>query len=154
LAIPDLDRLVQFYFDKGLSSASHRTYTTGIKRFTNFCTKYNIHQPYPVTQSLLCYYISYLANEGLAASSIKVYLAALRHKQIALGLPESAHATMPKLKLVSAEQKPQPPRSNNVSRSHPLFCTRSGHCGRTRLGNQTRSCYGPPAQQPSLVSSG
>lgn len=72
-----------------------------MRRFEQFCSQYNIPQPYPVTQPRLCYYISFLANQGLAASSIKVYLSALRHKQISLGLPETGHSAMPKLKMIS-----------------------------------------------------
>ena len=42
-----------------------------------------------------------MASQGLAPTSIKVYLAALRNKQIALGFPDTAHTAMPKLKLIS-----------------------------------------------------
>lgn len=102
MALPNLDELVQFYVQQGISASSHRTYATGVKRYEQFCTQFNIVNPYPVCQSTLCYYISFLASQGLAATSIKVYLSALRHKQIVLGLPDTGHATMPKLKLVTS----------------------------------------------------
>ena len=54
-----------------------------------------------MSQNLLCYYVAHLARQGLSATTIKVYLSALRHKQIALGYPEPAHSSMPKLKVIS-----------------------------------------------------
>ena len=100
LALPQLDSLIQFYFEQGLSSSTHRTYTTGINRFNKFCTDHHINSPFPLSQSLLCYYVSYLADQGLSTGTIKVYLSALRHKQVALGFPDPQHSTMPKLKVI------------------------------------------------------
>ena len=101
LALEDLDSLIQFYFEQGLSSSTHCTYTTGINCFTKFCTDHNIHDPFPLSQPLLCYFVSYLANQGLLTGMIKVYLSALCHKQVALGFPDPQHSAMPKLKLIA-----------------------------------------------------
>lgn len=87
-------------FNSILSSSTHRTYTTRINRFNKFCTDNNINTPFPLSQSLLCYFVSYLADQGLSTGTIKVYLSALRHKQVALGFPDPQHATMPKLKVI------------------------------------------------------
>ena len=46
--------------------------------------------------------MSYLAKAGLQASSIKVYLAALRHTQIARTGMELEHSKMPKLKILQS----------------------------------------------------
>ena len=53
-----------------------------------------------MSQSLLCSYISHLANSGLAYGTIKTYLAAVRHLQISRDLPEPRAEPMPKLVLV------------------------------------------------------
>ena len=53
-----------------------------------------------VSQSLLCSYISHLANSGLAFGTIKTYLAAIRYLQISQDLPEPRADPMPKLSLV------------------------------------------------------
>ena len=53
-----------------------------------------------MSQSLLCSYISHLANYGLAYGTIKTYLAAVRHLQISRDLPEPRAEPMPKLALV------------------------------------------------------
>jgi len=74
LAIRDLDQWVQFYFEQGLSSSTLKTYATGTKHFNDFCISHNITSPYPLSQSLLCYYVAHLAKQGLSPATIKVYL--------------------------------------------------------------------------------
>ena len=67
----------------------------------SFCAKFGVTNPFLVSQALLCYYVAHLANSGLAYQTIKTYLAAVRHEQIAKGLPEPKQLTsMPKLKVV------------------------------------------------------
>jgi len=83
LDIPELDNLVQYYFEQGLSTSTHKTYKIGLKKFDEFCKKHRIINSLPVDQRLLCYYITYLAQQGLADSTIRVYLSALRHHHIA-----------------------------------------------------------------------
>ena len=54
-----------------------------------------------MTESLLCYFSAFLAREGLAPASIKLYLAAVRHIQVIHGFPEPrAESSLPRLKLV------------------------------------------------------
>lgn len=62
-----------------------------IKKFNNFGSAL------PVSQSLLCSYITYLAKSGLVYSSVKTYLSAVRHLQISHGLTAPDLAAMPKL---------------------------------------------------------
>ena len=56
------------------------------------CHRYRVSNPFPVSESLLCYYVAFLAQEGLAPLSIKRYLAAVRHLQILLGYPDKNKA--------------------------------------------------------------
>ena len=51
---------------------------------------------------MLCYYIMYLAEQGLADSTIRVYLSALRHQHIAYDILEPDPNKMPTLKLVDS----------------------------------------------------
>ena len=56
-----------------------------------------------MSEHLLCYFASYLANAGLAPQTIKSYLSAVRSMQIQLGLPDPRdHSSMPLLKRVQA----------------------------------------------------
>jgi len=95
-----LEEVVQRYFENGLAPSTRRTYQAGINKFVKFCAFYNINTPLPVSQSLLCSYISHLAISGLAHGTIKTYLAAIRYMQISQDLPEPRADPMPKLSLV------------------------------------------------------
>ena len=53
-----------------------------------------------MTQSILCFFVSYLGKNGLAYSTIKGYLAAVRNLQIGYGWPCPAATPMPKLEQV------------------------------------------------------
>ena len=79
-----------------------------------FCSTYynSPTPPFPLSETLICLYVVYLANEGLAHSS---YLSALRHLQISDGFPDPNISSMPRLsqvirgkKLQQAKQGHQP----------------------------------------------
>ena len=101
LDLAELDSLVHFYFREGLAASTRKTYEAGRKKFIQFCTEFNISNPLPVNQQMLCYYIVYLAKRNLSPATIKVYLSALRHYHIANDVPEPDRAKMQKLKIVS-----------------------------------------------------
>ena len=101
MVLASLDRAVQNYCSLGIAQSTRKTYATASRRFQRFCVEFNVSNPFPVLESTLCYFATYLAQSGLAPSSIKVYLAALRHMQVLLGLPEPrAASSLPRLKLV------------------------------------------------------
>ena len=102
LELTSLDSVVQGYFEAGLAPSTRKTYPyqSGINCFYKFCTTYQIPTPLPVTQSTLCYFISPLAKDRLAYSTIKSYLSAVRYIHILHNLPEPRSIPMPKLSLV------------------------------------------------------
>ena len=74
-----------------------------MKRFCNFCIKYNILTPFPLTEKTLCTYAAFLADQSLAPQTVKAYLSAVRNKQILLGLPDPREqSALPMLKRVQA----------------------------------------------------
>ena len=74
-----------------------------MKRFGNFCVKFNVLNPFPVNETLLCSFAAYLADKGLAPKTGKSYLAAVRNMQLSLGLPDPwEQSSMPVLKRVQA----------------------------------------------------
>ena len=74
-----------------------------MKRFYTFCTTYNVHTPFPLSEQSLCSFAAYLADQDLAPQTIKSYLSALRNMQISLGLPDPReHSSLPVLKRVQA----------------------------------------------------
>lgn len=98
-----LDADVQMYFEQGLAPSSRRTYKSALKRFYKFCVQYNVCNPFPLSEKLLCYFAVALAREGLAPQSIKTYLAATRSLHIGLGFPDPrASSSLPILQRIQA----------------------------------------------------
>ena len=78
LDITRLEKSVHIYYHQGLSLSTQRSYGTGQARYYSFCQQLNC-LPLPSTEQL---FVAHLANEGLAHSTIKVYLSALRNLHI------------------------------------------------------------------------
>ena len=110
--------------------------------FLNFCDQFKVLAPFPVSELLLCYLVAFLAQEGLAPSSIKLYLAAVQHKQVRLSLSPAprSESSLPRLKLVlngisrSRAMNGTSPMSNLVCRlqwmclsEHTMCCHNSHH---------------------------
>ena len=64
-----------------------------------FCSQGNF-PPLPITETLLNRYVSFLAQEGLADTSIKAYLSAICQLQIEQNLPDPFQTPMPRLEQV------------------------------------------------------
>jgi hypothetical protein len=72
---------LKLLMDNSLKASTLKTYTSAQTWLINFCTAYSL-TPYPVSESTLLYYISYLFKEGLKGNSIRVYLSAVRNLNI------------------------------------------------------------------------
>ena len=105
LDITQLDTVVQFYCVKGLADSTQKTYRVALNRYSQFCTMYSVN-PFPVSESLLCYFVASLARHGLTPAKIRTYLAGVRHAQIMRGFEEPRqHSTLPRLHLLQAGVK-------------------------------------------------
>ena len=82
-----------------MTASTRKTYTTVQARYINFCSKFK-YVPYPVNEDLLCKFSSYLADEGLAPSSIRAYLSAVRFNQMNGGYADPNISAMSKLRQV------------------------------------------------------
>ena len=103
LDLTSLDGTVQFFCQHGIANSTQKTYKSALRRFTNFCEMFNVLSPFPVSEAILCYFASFLANQKLSPQTIKTYLAGIRHMQITLGLPEPREfSSLPRLRLVQA----------------------------------------------------
>ena len=87
---------VQELFEAGITNSTHRVYKSGDKRYNEFCSNFRL-TPYPVTETKLWYFVAYLFKGGLSAGTVKSYLAAVRHSQIARGLGNPHISEMPRL---------------------------------------------------------
>ena len=92
--ITALETSVQHYFQHGLATLTQRTYQAAMKRFHSFCIAYNILNPFPLTENLLCSCAAYSAVKGPAQQTGKSYLSALRNMQISMGPPGSQGAVI------------------------------------------------------------
>ena len=86
------------YFTLGLAPSTQRTYKSGKERYLKFCQLAGA-LPLPVCESILCHFCAYLANDGLCYRTIKVYLSAVRHMQIAAARPDPFAGATPLSKL-------------------------------------------------------
>lgn len=130
-----LDTAVQFYCDRGLADSTQRTYKSGVGRYLSFCYAFGVSSPFPVSETLLCYFVSSLAQEGITPATIKIYLAAVRHAQIVRGHPEPrGSSTLPRLRLIQngirRERAHSAPNSGGRLPITPLILRRMhGICG-------------------------
>lgn len=101
MALSELDPKLQGYFEQGLAASTQKTYKSALGQFHEFCVRYHVYTPFPLTEKLLCYFAVHLAERKLAPQTIKTYLAAARNMHISLGFPDPRdHSSMPLLQRV------------------------------------------------------
>ena len=74
-------------------------YCSGPSRFLSFCQQMHL-SPFPLSESTLCRFVAHLFSQHLSASSIRLYLSALRFYQIVHGGSDSSLPMMPQLHYV------------------------------------------------------
>jgi len=95
-----LEDLTHTYLNEGLSPATRRTYSTGKQSFASFCNATR-NPVLPATESALLLFVSYLASRNISHTTIKVYLAAVRHMHVIAGMHRSFEEQLtPRLHLV------------------------------------------------------
>ena len=75
---------VQKYFEQSVATSTRDTYAIGQNRFLGFCHEIQ-RQPLPASETTLLLFVSHLATISLSHSTIKVYLAAVRHMHMTQG---------------------------------------------------------------------
>ena len=104
LDIRTLDPALHHFCEQGIALNTNKTYQSVLHRFVHFCSLYSILTPFPVSESLLCYFATHLACQQLSPQTVKVYMAAIRHMQITMGLPEQReYSSMLRLRLVQSD---------------------------------------------------
>ena len=63
------------YCNRGLADSTRRTYQSDLNRYLSFCYMFGVSAPFPVSEALLCYFVTSLAREGVAPSTVRTYLA-------------------------------------------------------------------------------
>ena len=93
LALDDLEGSLQLFFWQGLAESTYRTDSSGMSCFYDFCVRFSVSSPFPVSEKLLCYFNVILADEKLSFPTIKTYLAAMCDAFLTLGHREACHAS-------------------------------------------------------------
>ena len=81
LGISQLDGDVHSLASLGLSPATTSSYNSGVNCYLTFSHSCN-PSSFPLTELTLCRFVAFLVHEGLFYSSIRLYLCALRHRQL------------------------------------------------------------------------
>ena len=79
--------------------STQRSYSSAKRRFLSFCNDSQL-SPLPLTEQLLCRYVSFLADQKLSPKTIKLYLSAARHLQISMNLHDPKLGEMARLEQV------------------------------------------------------
>ena len=108
-----------FYLGQALADSTKKSYKSAKRRYHSFCTVHNIN-PLPVCEQSLSRYAASLANEGLAHTSIKCYMSAVRHLHIEEGWGDPKLNCMPKLELVMRGIKRVQGRKHKPSPRQPI----------------------------------
>ena len=94
--IHSLDDALQSYYSAALASSTHKTYKAAERHYVTFCAKFGVN-PLPATENILCYFVTWLGQEGLQHSTRHTYLSGVRQTQIAHGFPDPMFDSMPRL---------------------------------------------------------
>ena len=76
-----------------------KSYASGVKQYINFCSKFG-QSPLPVVEDVMSAFVATLAEEGICYASIRTYLSAVRHFQIASGQGDPGNSQMAHLEYV------------------------------------------------------
>ena len=98
-----LTHTLQLLQDKALSPATKRAYATGAKRYESFCKKYGI-KSFPTTELTLSYFAAHLSKQ-LQYPTIRLYIAAVRAKQLNRGYQDPLKDTQQLQLLLRGIQK-------------------------------------------------
>ena len=81
LDIRALESDVQSFLEAGIAESTMKVYRVGWSRYQTFANQFGIASA-PVTLEKATLFIAYLGSQGLAVSTIEVYLAGLRYFRI------------------------------------------------------------------------
>ena len=94
--IPDLDRSVRWLINRGVADSTLRSYTSGKKRYLEFCSHCHC-RPLPVSETRLLHFVAHLSSAGLSYQTVRLYLSSVRHLQIMSDLPDPCITAYPHL---------------------------------------------------------
>ena len=94
-----MDRTVLSLASQGLATATASSYGTGVRRYLAFCARF-VLQAFPLSELVLCRFVALLVHESISYGTIRMYLCAIRHRQLLDGGPDPAFASLHRLHYV------------------------------------------------------
>ena len=83
LDVGKVESYASFFFFQGLASSYQKTYKSGENRYLRFCQSLSA-VPLLISESRLCNFVSFLADQKLKRRTINTYLFGVRYFQIKL----------------------------------------------------------------------
>ena len=75
--ILSLEGDVQRFLEAGVAKSTMKTYRAGWSRYQKFTSQFHL-APHPITEEKVTLFIAHVGAQGLAASTVEMYLAGLR----------------------------------------------------------------------------
>ena len=92
------------YFQSSLAESTQRIYNSAKRQYLQFC-KDKLLLPLPASENQLCQFKSFVAIQSLCHSSIRSYLATIRHLHVSEGYGDPHISNMVRLEQVLKEIK-------------------------------------------------
>ena len=72
-----LEKIASVLVNNSVSSNTNKTYKTALEKFASFRRHYEFDDLWPVSVRELILFVAYLANEGLAVTTVSTYMSAI-----------------------------------------------------------------------------
>lgn len=138
--IASLEGTARQLFARGLATRTRSSYASAQRRYLEFCGAAQL-PPLPPSEGVLCLFVVFLAQQGLAHQTITAYLSGVRNLEIARGGHPIDRDGMPRLQLVlrgiarTPSDRPQRPQRLPITGTimHQLRRVWSGQDFESRL---------------------
>ena len=131
------------FFKYGLAESIQRTYAAAKRRYLHFCNLYSFNS-ISTSEHVLCQYVAHLSIAGLIHITIKCYLSAVHHLQIAERRGDPGISNMPRLEQVMwGVKRTQAKGGKNSKERLPISVEILANCihfGRTVPQEMQRCC--------------
>ena len=124
MGVSHLDHVIREYFDSSIAPSTAATYHAAANRYLCFCSDLSV-SPFPLCQIVVLRFVAYLAQSGVAHSSIRSYLSGLRFIQIRHSLPDPCIMANPLLQYVLRGVRQRPlshPRPPHMPVMPEILC--------------------------------
>ena len=87
--------------ESSIAPSTSKSYKSAQRRYAAFCVRFQVQEPFPLQEDVLCRYVAFLAQQHLKYRTTKAYLSAIRCLQIQRGMGNPfADGAMPQLEYV------------------------------------------------------